>query len=115
VKDTNSFKIIMAQLYITGNATQAEINRVFGLNPINMKRWVKKYKENGLASFYIRKKTKKPHVMTEEIIKKAQELLNNGKSISETARDLDIKEDTLRKSIKKGIIHKMEKKRGTRK
>ncbi|MCP5002595.1 MAG: hypothetical protein GY941_01395 [Planctomycetes bacterium] len=34
--DLESFKMFMAQLHVTDNATQSEINKVFGLNPINM-------------------------------------------------------------------------------
>ncbi len=37
--DLDSFRMFMAQLFVTGNATQSEINKTFGLNTINMKRW----------------------------------------------------------------------------
>ena len=54
--DLDSFKMFTAQLYVTGSATQSEINNAFGLNAINMKRWTKRYREGGPGAFYRREK-----------------------------------------------------------
>ena len=54
--DLDSFKMFMAQLYVTGSAAQSEINKAFGLNAINMKRWAKKNREEGPRAFYKREK-----------------------------------------------------------
>ena len=105
-KDEDSFKMFMAQLYVMGNATQAEINRTFGLNPINMKRWVKRYQEGGQKAFFKREKRNKPRVMTAEVIKIAQGLLNEAYTLKEVAEELDIKVDTLRKAVREGRIQK---------
>ncbi len=75
--DLNSFKMFMAQLFVTGCATQSEINKVFGLNPINMKRWTKRYREGGPGAFYQREIKRTPRVMTPEIIETAQAKLMN--------------------------------------
>lgn len=53
--DLASFKVIVSQLYINGAARQVEIVRAFGINPLALKRWVKKYREEGPAAFYARK------------------------------------------------------------
>ncbi len=117
-EDKASFKITMVQLYLTGNATQAEINRCFDMDPTNMKRWVKKYKEKGAASFYAKsKKTRKGSKSTPEVLEKAQLLLDEGKSIKEVAKQVKINESTLKYSIKTGklavpqkkTLHQMEK------
>jgi hypothetical protein len=52
VDDLQSFKMIVSQFYVTGNAKQAEIVRAFGINALSLKRWVKKYRETGPGGFY---------------------------------------------------------------
>ena len=43
--DLASFRMITAQFYVNGNATQAEIMRAFGVSKISLKRAVKRYRE----------------------------------------------------------------------
>jgi hypothetical protein len=38
--DTASFKMIVSQFFINCNAKQAELVRVFGIQPLALKRWV---------------------------------------------------------------------------
>ena len=56
VSDTASFKMIASQLYINGSAKQAQIVRAFGINPLALKRWVKKYREDGSKAFFIERR-----------------------------------------------------------
>jgi len=51
-KDYASFRLITTQLVINGNVTQAEIVRAFGVSASSVKRWVKKYREQGPESFF---------------------------------------------------------------
>jgi len=105
--DMNTFKMFMAQLYVTGNATQAEINRTFGLkNPMNMKRWAKKYKEGGPAAFYKQETNRKPRVMTEQVLQNIQSILDTGQTPPEIAKELGLKADTLNKAIREGKLHR---------
>lgn len=106
--DVDSFKMFMAQLYVTGNATQAEVNKTFGLNPINMKRWVKKYQEGGPGAFFKKERNSRPRVMTPDVIQTAQNLLAEAYTVKEVADELDIKADTLRKAIRGGKIHRVD-------
>jgi hypothetical protein len=55
-EDLASFKVITSQLYINGAAKQVEIVEAFGINPLALKRWVKKYREEGPSAFYARKR-----------------------------------------------------------
>ncbi|MBU1682841.1 hypothetical protein KJ742_02755 [Patescibacteria group bacterium] len=105
-KDGDSFKMFMAQLYVTGNATQSEINKAFGMNPINMKRWVKKYKEEGAGGFYRKTRERKARVMTKEVLNKVGRLMEENYSLPEIAEELEIKVDTLRKAIREGKLKK---------
>ena len=50
--DLASFKMIVSQFYINGNAKQAELVRVFGIQPLALKRWVKKYRAGGPRAFF---------------------------------------------------------------
>jgi hypothetical protein len=114
--DLDSFKMFMAQLHVNGNVKQAEINRTFNLNPINMKRWTKKYIEGGAGSFYRNGNggsgnSGKPRVLTESVIEKVQSLFDQGYSPSEVGVQLGLKADTLRKAIKSGKLHRRDRDR----
>ena len=56
VDDTASFQMIVSQFYVNGIAKQAEIVNAFGINPLALKRWVKKYREGGPRIFYIERR-----------------------------------------------------------
>ncbi len=56
VADIASFKMIVSQLYVNGVAKQAQIVKAFGINPLALKRWVKKYRAEGTKAFYIEKR-----------------------------------------------------------
>lgn len=51
-KDTRSFHLFTSQLVVNGNCTQAEIVRAFNVTAISVKRWVKKFREQGSGSFF---------------------------------------------------------------
>ena len=51
-KDIKSFRLYTSQLVVNGNAKQSEIARAFGVSPISVKRWVKKFREEGSQAFF---------------------------------------------------------------
>jgi hypothetical protein len=104
-KDEATFKVYMAQLYVNGTASQAEINRAFGMNPINMKRWVARYQKKGPAGFYTKERRTVGRVVTEEVASNAQEMLDEGHERSEVAKVLGMKINTLGKAIRDGRLH----------
>lgn len=110
VDDTRSFRMIASQLYVNGSATQADICRAFGVSKISMKRSVKLYREKGIAGFFEEPRRRGPAVLTPEVIEKVQGLLDEGDGIPEIAKNLDLKEDTLRKAVQAGKLHKPQKK-----
>ncbi len=107
-EDVESFKMFMAQLYVQGNVKQSEINRIFKLNPINMKRWTQKFIEGGPGAFYRKESSYTPRnsVLTESVIKKIQSLLDEGYRVSEIGKELSLKADTLRKAIGAGKLQR---------
>lgn len=59
--DLAAFKMIVSQFYINGNAKQAELVRAFGIQPLALKRWVKKYRADGPKAFFdTRRKRRSP-------------------------------------------------------
>ncbi len=51
-KDLASFRLFTSQLVVNGNAKQTEIYKAFDISPISVKRWVKKYREQGAEAFF---------------------------------------------------------------
>jgi transposase-like protein len=107
--DLASFRFITSQMVVLGNATQAEIVRAFGISPISMKRYVKRYRERGLAGFFDTPRRRGPSVLTNEILDKVQLLLDQGQSVSSIASQLNLRSDTLNKAIRDGRLHKVKK------
>ena len=112
--DIASFKMITAQFYLNGYVKQMDIVRAFGVSPITVKRAVKRFQEEGPQGFYTEKKTRGTTVLTAEVLKQAQQLLDDGLEPCEVADQLAIKRDTLSKAIRAKRLHKTVKKNSNR-
>jgi transposase len=110
-EDTATFRMITAQFCINGNAKQADISRAFGITLISVKRAVKRYRQRGVAGFYEEPQRRGPAVLTEEVLKQAQERLDEGLETSAVAEQVGVKRDTLAKAIRAGRLHKPAKKK----
>ena len=98
--DRPSFRMFTAQMACLGGCRQSDIVRTFGVSANSVKRAVKKYREEGIDSFFQPRAVRGATVMTDDITRRAQELLDRGNSRNEVAAELGIKSDTLRKAIK---------------
>ncbi len=103
-RDRRSFRMFSAQLVVRGMCKQADIVRTFGVSKNSVKRSVKKYREGGIEAFYRVRQGRGGAVMKEEVITRAQAMLNRGCSWKEAAGELGIKYDTLRKAVKGGRL-----------
>lgn len=112
--DDASFQMITAQFYNNGYVKQMDIVRAFGVTPISVKRAVKRYKEEGVQGFYAQKNTRGAAVLTDGVLKQAQQLLSGGQEPSDVADQLNIKRDTFNKAIRAGRLHKNSKKNSRR-
>ena len=110
-EDRAAFKMFAAQLVVNGNCTQSEIVRALGVSAISMKRYVKQYRQAGVASFYKPRNPRQPRVLTPLVLQRAQELFQQGQEPSAVAQQLGIKSDTLRKALKAGRISEPVKKK----
>lgn len=102
--DNDSFRMITAQFYVNGNATQREIINAFGISAISVKRAVKIYRTEGIKGFYKPRGQRGATVFNPEILKKAQDLLDEGETIKEAAATLNIKVDTFQKACLHGRL-----------
>lgn len=103
-QDLKSFRMFTSQLAVNGTCKQAEMVRAFGISTISMKRYVKKYRQGGAAVFYGQRRKAQPRVLTGEVLRQAQEMLEQGESRSAVAEKLDLKPDTLRKAVRAGRL-----------
>jgi len=104
--DLESFRLITSQLVINGSVKEIEISRAFGVSYISVKRNVKRLKEEGISGFFHKRKGRSAHILTAEVIEKAQNLLDKGQHAAEVARRLDLKANTIRKAIQAGRLKK---------
>ena len=107
--DLITFKMFAAQLCAMGAAKQSEIVKTFGLCRRTLIRAVALYREKQIAGFYEIKRTRGPSVLSEEVVIEIQALLNDGHSIQEIAKMKKMKQNTLEKAVRKGVLYKEEK------
>ncbi|HHO49033.1 MAG TPA: helix-turn-helix domain-containing protein [Desulfobacteraceae bacterium] len=106
VDDVRSFRMITSQFYINGSAKQSEICRAFGVSPISVKRYVKLYRQNGIAGFFEPPRRRGAAVLTPDVLRAAHDLFDEGLETGEVAARLDLLADTLRKALQAGKLHK---------
>lgn len=102
--DIRSFRMIMSQFYINGNATQSEMARAFGITLISVKRAVKIYREQGINGFYAPRNTRGATILTAPVLTDIQCRLDNGESVVDIATVLSIKKNTISKAIQEGRL-----------
>lgn len=111
IDDIRSFRMITSQFCALGNAKQVEIVRAFGVPIITVKRGVKLYREKGAAGFFAPRPTRGARVLTDEMLAKVQEKLDEGLHPSVVSDQLGLKRDTVRKAIAAGRLHRPRKKK----
>lgn len=102
--DRDSFRMITSQFVVNGQCKQVDIMRAFGVSEISVKRSVKKYREGGVKAFFQTPRRRGAHVLTPEVLLQVQELLNQGQSRTDVAKEFGIKRDTLNKAISSGRL-----------
>ena len=109
-KDVQSFGLFTSQWYVEGKVKQADLVKVFGVSAISLKRAVKLYEAAGPGGFWRPRPTRGPSVLRPEVLKQAQEHLDQGQTLQEVAAQLQVKYDTLRKAVRAGRLHEAVKK-----
>ena len=108
-KDLASFRLFTSQLIVNGTAGQAEIARAFHVPLGTVKRYVRRYRDGGAKRFFTVPKRRSAGVLKGEVKERAQALLDEGKSVPEVARTVQILPATWHKAIDDGRLHQPKK------
>jgi hypothetical protein len=103
-EDRRSFGLIVAQLVSQGTCRPIEIIRTFGVSKQYVERSVRKFRDGDLKAFFAPRPGRGPSVLTAEVLAKAQERFDDGRSRREVAEELAIKYETLRKAVNQGRL-----------
>ena len=106
VDDVQSFRLYTSQLIESGTVRQGEIVRTFGVPSITVKRYTKVLREKGSKGFFAPRKTRSAAVLTEDVQRRCQDLLEEGKSVPEIARETNVLANTMHKAIRAGRLKK---------
>lgn len=99
------FRFVSSQLINTGACRQVDIINTFGVSKSSVIRGVNRLREEGIEGFFRKKGgCRGGKVMEEAVLEKAQHMLNDGYSRRETAEELRVRYDTLRKAINDGRL-----------
>jgi len=104
--DVQSFRLFTSQLIAQGTVSQTDIVKTFGVPLITVKRYVKLLREQGSKGFFATPKRRSAPVLTVEKLNTVQTLLDAGKSVPETAKEAQVRADTLHKAIRAGRLKK---------
>ena len=103
--DRPAFYVTVAQLVDVGACRPVEIVKAFGISKRSVLRAVQRYREGGIAAFYQSRRTRRGgHVLTAEVLKSAQQLLDEGLDRAQVARRLEVPSETLRKAVADGRL-----------
>lgn len=105
--DLRSFRMITSEMIVMGTVKAMEIVRAFGVPLVTVKRYAKVRREQGTAGFYeSRARHSSASVLKGEALEKAQQLLDEGRSVPEVAKELKVLANTLHKAIGAGRLKK---------
>jgi predicted transcriptional regulator len=106
-EDVRAFRMITSQMVVNGTVKPKEIVRAFGVPMVTVKRYVKVMRERGTAGFYVAKpRHSSASVLKGEVRERAQQLLEEGRSVTEVAEELKVLANTLHKAIHAGRLQK---------
>jgi transposase len=105
--DVRAFRMFTSQMIVNGTVKPKDIVRAFGVPMVTVKRYVKVMRERGSEGFYVAKpRHSSASVLKGEILERAQQLLDEGRSVPEVAGELKVLANTLHKAIGAGRLVK---------
>ena len=111
-EDVRSFRMFTSQMIINGTVKPKEIVKTFGVPIISVKRYVKVFREQGAKGFYESKsRQSSASVLKGEVLERARELLQQGRSVPDVSSELKVLANTLHKAIRTGRLPAPQKKR----
>ena len=105
--DVRAFRMFTSQMIVNGTVKPKEIVRAFGVPMVTVKRYLKVMRERGSEGFYVRQpRHSSASVLKGEVLERAQQLLDEGRSVPEVAGELKVLTNTLHKAIRAGRLLK---------
>jgi len=105
--DVRAFRLFTSQMIVNGTVKPKDIVRAFGVPMVTVKRYVKVMRERGSEGFYVRQaRHSSASVLKGEVLERAQQLLDKGRSVPEVAGELKVLANTLHKAIRAGRLLK---------
>ena len=108
--DNASFRMFTSQLIDNGACRVVDVARAFGVSEVSVKRNLAKFRAHGSGAFFKKRGVRGADVLTEDVVKAAQELLDEGRPRSEVAKELGVDKSTLAKGIGRGLLSEPKKK-----
>lgn len=108
--DLPTFRLFTTQLIVNGSAKQGDIASAFGVSVVTIKRYVKRYREQGPKGFYTTQKKRSATKLTSDVLKDVQARIHAGQSIPDIGRELNLLPNTIHKAISNGKLQRAEKK-----
>lgn len=108
--DIRSFRLITSQWLDQGVISQRQASEAFGISLTTIKRCLKRYRQRGAEAFFVPAERRKGTKLTPEKLVEVQNLLNEGKTVPQISRALDILRSTLHKAIDDGRLKQFKKK-----
>src|SRR5947208_10466927 len=106
-QDVRSFRMFTSQMIVSGTVKPKEIVETFGVPIVTVKRYMKVYRQHGAKGFY---ETKPRHSSASklkgETLERAQQLLDEGKSVPEVAEEIEVLANTIHKAIRAGRLRR---------
>jgi transposase len=108
--DVQGFRMFTSQMIINGTVKPKEIVQTFGVPMITVKRYVKVFRERGAQGFYVAQpRHSSASVLKGEALERAQQLLEQGRSVPEVAQEQKLLANTLHKAIRAGRLPQQKK------
>jgi len=108
-RDLKSFRMFTSQLIYTGTVKQMDIVKAFHVPIGTVKRYMRVYRERGTEGFFLAPRRRSASVLTGEVKQRAQALLDDGKSVPDVSRAIQVAGNTLHKAIRAGRLHAFKK------
>ena len=103
--DVRSFRMFTSQMIEAGTVKPKEIVQTFGVPMVTVKRYVKVYREHGAKGFYESKpRHSSASKLKGETLERAQQLLDEGRSVPEVVEELNVLGNTVHKAIRAGRL-----------
>lgn len=110
-KDVWSFRMFTSQMIVNGTVKPKEIVQTFRVPMGTVKRYMKVYRDQGARGFYEPKpRHSSASVLKGEVLERAQACLDQGQSVAEVAKEVQVLGNTIHKAIRVGRLRQPQKK-----